>query len=330
MTSPAQSAATWRIDGQPAVYWLRTHRRAQVDRALAELSATQQVDRNQGLQLRWIVDYNVGLFIRLLEDPDLVLDETLAADLVASAANRASEGAPIESLLQDYIAGMAAMWRAVADAARPEELTSLIGLTDAFFAYLRTVSTLVVRGFQHEAARISMGERDARFAVYSALLTGSDPEQVAARAGIPLAARYLVLSLQLGESTEAPVSGRAPQVPQLRRANTVRRALSEFAEGDVLALMRDPLGTALVPLPAQPSPTEIGDVRALATRLAEALGAPVHAGAVVAQLDGVPAAAGHAEEILELVVATGRPGELVGDQHVVEEPSTRRPAGART
>ena len=329
MRSPARAARAPHIDGTPAAAWLRAHRRDLVDQALAGLSSPGGPDRSRDPQLRWIVDYNVALFVGLLDDPDLDLDETVAADLVASAANRAGEGSPIESLLQDYIAGMAAIWRAIAEQSRPDEFADLVELTDSLFAYMRSVSALVVRGFQHEAARISMGERDARFAVYSSLLGGSDPEQVAARAGIPLSSRYLVLSLQLGEPPETPVAGRAPRVPQLRRANTVRRVLGEFADGDVLALMRDPLGTALVPLAPQPSPSEVSDVRALLARLADALGAPVHAGAVVATPDEVPAAATRAEEILELVVATGmHPGAWFLDDVLVPYQLTR-PGPAR-
>lgn len=321
MTIPAVAG---RIDGRPAAVWLRSHRRELVDRALAGLSARGGSARTRDAQLRWIVDYNVVLFIRTLEEPDLALDEAVAADLVASAANRAGEGSPIEDLLEDYIAGTAAMWRVIAESARPEEFASVIELTDLLFGYMRSVSTLVVRGFQHEAARISMGERDARFAVYSALLSGGDPEQVAARAGVPLARRYLVLSLQLGEPPEASVAGRALQVPRLRRTNTVRRVLAEYASGDVLALMRDPLGTALVPLSAQPSAGEAADVRALLTRLADVLAAPVHAGAVFATPEHIPAAATQAEEVLELVVATGRgPGAWFLDDVVVSYQLTR-------
>ena len=114
MRSPAGAARAPHIDGTPAAAWLRAHRRELVDQALAGLSSPGGPDRSRDPQLRWIVDYNVALFVRLLDDPDLDLDETVAADLVASAANRAGEGSPIESLLQDYNAGMAAMWRAIA------------------------------------------------------------------------------------------------------------------------------------------------------------------------------------------------------------------------
>lgn len=290
------------MGGAPAATWLRAHRRDLVDRALAGLRTGP--DRDRDVELRWIIDYNIGLFLRVLDDPGLALDETAAADLVASAANRAAEGSPIESLLQDYAQGTAAIWRYLAEHVEPDGMPDLIALTDALFGYLRSVTTLVVRGFQHEAARISMGERDARYAVYSALLTGTDPHDVAARAGIPLAPHYLVLALRLGRSPDARATGPAPRVPQWRRANTVRRVLGGFADGDVLALLRDPVGTALVPLPGEPDPA---DVRALLDALTDALDAPVHAGAAVAAPDTVPAAAALAQDVLDLVLAIGRP-----------------------
>ena len=64
------------------VAWLRTHRRELVDRALAGLGTGAEPDGVREAQLRWIVDYNVGLFTRLLDDPGLELDEAVAADLV--------------------------------------------------------------------------------------------------------------------------------------------------------------------------------------------------------------------------------------------------------
>ena len=305
----------WRVDGVPAATWLATHRRELVERALAELRTDGRPDNERDRALRWIVDYNVVLFLRVLEEPGLELDESAAADLVASAANRAAEGSPIEHLLHDYVTGTAAMWRVIAASARPEEQASLVELTDALFGYLGQVSTLVVRGFQHHAARIGMGERDARFDLYTALLTGAEPDQVAARVGIPLAPRYLVLRLRLGEGPAPSEHLPAAHLEQVRRANTVHRLLTRFADGDVLALVHDPDGTALVPLPAEPSPTEDDDVRALVGRVADALGAPVHAGAAVATPDAVPAAADQAEEVLELVLAIGRgPGAwFLGD-----------------
>lgn len=306
MGSAATAVTGWRIDGVPAAGWLATHRRELVERALAGLRTDGRPDNERDPALRWIVDYNVVLFLRVLEEPGLVLDEAAAADLVASAANRAAEGSPIEHLLQDYVTGTAAMWRVIAESTRPEEQASLVALTDVLFGYLGTVSTLVVRGFQHQTAQIGMGERDARFDLYTALLTGAAPDQVAARVGIPLAPRYLVLRLRLGAGRPPSEHGRAAHLEQARRATTVHRLLAGAADGEVLALVGDPEGTALVPLPARPSPTEDADVRALLGRLATALGAPVHAGAAVAAPDAVPAAARQAEEVLELVLATGR------------------------
>jgi hypothetical protein len=307
VTFPERAAGSWRIDGQPASTWVREHQRSLVGRALAGLRNAEEPGGSRDQQLQWIVDYNLGLFVRFLDEPGLTLDEVAAADLVASAANRAGEGNPIESLLQDYVTGMAAIWGAIAEKVRPKELPDLIRLTAAFFEYLRSVVVLVVRGFQHEATNISMGERDARFATYSALISGSDPENVAIRAGIGLSQRYLVLSLHLGGSSETAVPGRATQVPRLRRANAVRRILNELAVGDLLALMRDPMGTALVPLTPQPAPSETADIQALLVRLTDALQAPVHAGAVIAAPKDIPAAVAQADEILQLVLAIGRP-----------------------
>ncbi|MFJ5991443.1 PucR family transcriptional regulator [Lentzea sp. NPDC092896] len=316
MTSPVPQVA-----GTNAVDWLLTHRRRLVDAALAEMrpAETPQVTA----QLRWLIDVNIGLFSELLADPGRIVDEEMAADLVASAATRAGEGSPIENLLQDYISGIAGIWRAVVADVRPGELDDLAALTTRLFEYLRSVTSLVVRGFQHEAARISIGERDARFALYSALLTGAETTS----ALHAVAPRYLVLALHLGHHEESP--GPSSRVPSLRRITAVQRLLAEFSDGDVLALIRDPEGTALIPLPATPTATEADDIRRLVTRLADALGSAVHAGAATAPPDGIPATATLTEEILELVLATGRsPGVWFLDDVLVPYQLTR-PGPAR-
>jgi len=317
------------VGGEPAAVWLRAHRRDLVDRALVELRAEPDYDREREDQLRWIIGHNVGLYVRMVDEPGFELDEAVAADLVASAANRAAEGSPIEALLRYYTRGTAAMWRAVAEHLGPDEQQHLMGLTDAVFRFLSSVTTLVVRGFQHEAAGTSTGERDARFAVYSALLSGTDPHHVAGRVGIPLAPRYLVLNLRLGATPDTGASGRSPRVPQWRRTNTVRRVLAEFASGDVLALLRDPVGTALLPLPPHPSTTEAADVRGLITTLSTALDAPVHAGVAIAEPDAVPAAAAVAKDVLDLVLAIERPAGAWFLDDVLVPYQLTRPGPAR-
>jgi len=290
-----------RIDGVDAADWIVAHRRDLVATALAELAdATVGDDIERASQLRWIMDYNVALFARVFSG-DAVLDETSAAELVASAALRASEGSPVEILLETYVGGTGAIWRHMAAHARPEELTDLVALTGALFDYLRGVMALVVRGFEREASRVRLGERDARYALYAALLSGDDLERASARSGLEVAARYLVLAIHVGD--EPTVAPAAAHVASIRRGNALLRTLDELASGEVLAVLGDQRGTALIPISPLASPDERDRVRSAIDQLHSELGAAVHVGAAPAPAGRVPDAAAQAEEILDLVLA---------------------------
>ena len=326
VTTPNPGA--WTVDGEPAADWLDRHRRDVVQAALADLrEGTVGDDAERASQLRWIIDYTLGLFIRHLRDPAAAIDEVTASELVASAATRAGEGYPVESLLDTYLGGSAAIWRRLADHARPEELSALTELTTGLFAFLRRIMALVVRGFQREASQLTMGERDARFAVYSALLTGADPATASARWGVTLGARYLVLALRVDEpgrnARDAPA-----HVNAALRANTVLRALDGIAAGEVLALIRGSSGTALVPLGPDAGDAPIA-AKAAVARIAADLGVPVHAGAAIADVDALAPAAGQAEEILALVTAIGHPSGAWFLDDVVVQYQLTRPSAAR-
>jgi hypothetical protein len=320
--------------GEPAPEWLRAHRPQLVDRAIVALAARTptgepEPKRVHDAQLRWIVGHNLDLFIRFLAS-GRSLGEEDAPDLVASAARRASEGSAVEELLHDYQVGIGAVWQAVVDLASPQHVSELVDLTVRVQTYLLQTTRLVLRGFQHEASRISMGERDARFALYSALLSGEDGRVAAERSGLRLGAAYLVLRLRLGPEGSGPVPGRDAQVGEHRRANTVQRVLAAHAQGDVLALVRDPIGTALVPLASREPVAAKILCRAMVVRLTEELGTGIHLAAAVAIPEEVPAAVSVTDEILELVLAT----DLGPGVHFLEDVlvpyQLTRPGPART
>ena len=302
VTLPERVGGPGRIDGRPAMEWVAAHQRDLVDAAMAELrDGTVGDDAERAAQLRWIMDYNIRLFVRVASGT-ATLDEETASELVASAALRASEGFPVENLLETYVGGTAAIWRWIAAHARPEELADLTALTSELFDYLRGLMALVVRGFDREASRVRLGQRDARFAVYSALLAGADLDQASARAGLPIASRYLVLAAHLGDENSAPRF--AEYTSASRRSNALLGTFDSLAAGEVLAVVGDPHSTALIPLADTVQPDEHARVQQAVLALSRGLQTPVHMGAVVASADEVPDAIARAEEILELVRAT--------------------------
>lgn len=305
VTRPERAPIDVRIEQTPAAAWILAHRRELVEAALVTLrESTVGDDIERESQLSWIMDYNVRLFVRVFGG-ESVLDESAASELVASAALRASEGFPVENLLETYVGGTAAIWRLIASRVRPDELADLIVITGELFDYLRGVMALVVRGFEREASRVRLGERDARYAVYSALLSGADLEHAAARAGVPIAARYLVVAIHLARD-HSPDSS-TPYLSAARRGNALLSMFDELASGEVLAVVGDPHATALIPVDPTAQPGEIQRVRTAVDRLVQVLGAPVHAAASFAPAQDVPAAATRAEEILELALATDLP-----------------------
>lgn len=307
--------------------------------ALADspLGGAPEPSRRQDAELRWIIGHNVDLFVRTLRTGHTDFDEDDAPDLVASAARRASQGSPIEELLHDYQTGLGAIWRVIASKVNSDEAADLLELTAAVHTYLLRTTTLVLRGFQHESSRISMGERDARFSVYVALLSGEAPEVAAHQAGLSLSEHYLVLKLRLQTATRAEpaksgaglASVRAPQIDEHRRANTVQRVLGEHADGDVLALVREPTGTALVPLDLSSGTDGEARARAMVADLSESLDARVYAGAEIATRGEIKAAASLAEDVLDVAVGIGaRPGTYVLSDVVIPYQLTR-PGPAR-
>ncbi|MFG3168552.1 PucR family transcriptional regulator [Streptomyces sp. NPDC048200] len=318
MTSPKSEPVT--IDGVPAAQWLSRRRRALVDRVLERLAGS-----SPDADLPWIVGYNIDLFVRALQNPeDRPVTEDDAADLVASAARRASEGQPVENLMRDYQLGFNAVWEAVLDEVGAADSAGLLRLTARTHAHLLAVTTLVLRGYHHEAARLSAGERDARYGVYAALLAGEAPATAAHRAGLSLADRYLVLSLHLsGPGAE----GDPPLVAHHRRANTIQRVLAEHSDGDVLAVVGDPTATALLPVHCATPVDRDRAYRGLRT-LVDVLDVSVHVGAAIVAVADIPAAAVQCADVAEIAVATRRPAGVYHLEDVLVEYQLTRPGPA--
>ncbi len=323
MTSP--KSAPLLINGVHAAQWLRDRRQSLVDRVLSGLA--QPGSGQPDADLPWIVGYNLDLFVRFLEGPeDRPVTEDDAADLVASAARRAGEGQPVENLMRDYQVGFDAVWRAVLEEVGEADAAGLLRLTARTHAHLLAVTTLVLRGYHHEAARLSIGERDARYAVYAALVAGEDPATAAGWAGLTLTDHYLVLSLQLSGS---PITDRddRPLVTRHRRANTIQRVLAEHTDGEVLVVIGDPTATALVPVRSVAAADAARAFPGL-RQLVEVLDVDLHVGAALVALADIPAAVTQCADICELAVATRRPPGVYHLEDVLVEYQLTRPGPA--
>ena len=314
------------IGGMPAARWIRTHRQELLNLALTELThpaASTGEPAHHDADLHWIIGYNIDLFARALEQPSLPVTEDEAAELAASAARRAADGQPVENLMRAYQIGFHTLWRAVLDRAGDGDTSDLLRLTAQMHTHLLEVTTLVLRGFRHETARLSIGERDPRYAVFAALLAGDAPPAAASRAGITLADHYLVCRLHLGIPHESHGADR-PLIARHRRANTVQRLLQEHADGHILAVIGGDTGTVLIPVPGTAA-QDTARIREALHRLPSALDVNLHVGTAIAAIGEVPDAAAESADVAEIAVATGRPPGVYALPDVLTEYQLTRP-----
>ncbi|MFY7069819.1 PucR family transcriptional regulator [Nocardiopsis changdeensis] len=323
------------IGGRPAHTWIAPGDPALVDEVIASFTATNPDHHGDGARslapdIRWVVEHNLRLCVSVLRRADGEAGDTLGPDdaelLAASAARRAAEGASLESLLDAYHRGFSAVWDRLHTRAGPGDLDALARVAALFIAHLGRITTVVARGYLDEREHISGDEQGARFALYSALVSGADPGTAARRAGVPLPDSYLVLSLS-PTAPPAQERGVSEEVARRRRAHRLRRELEAYADGPVLALLGGGGGTALVPLPADadgaPGAAE------LVARLGGAAGAPVTAGGAVGPPERVPDLLALADELQSLARALDRPAGLYMLDDLLFEYQATRPGAAR-
>lgn len=273
--------------------------------------------------INWIVVQNMRACAAALRAGQVM--PTAADDvIVASAARRTAEGSSLDALIDAYHLGLAEAWKQLASHASGDDLDALAEIAGVMFAYLGHVSVLVARGFHEETARTSEHERDSRFAVYSALLSGDGHDAAARRAGIELPEHYLVLSYETAPA--ADTSDEPSAVTERRRTFRVRRELDGFGAGPALGVGGSRGGAALVPVREG---VTTADVEQLVLRLADAAESPVWCGWATAAPQDAGAQMSIAEEVCELVRRLGRtPGAYGLDDVLFEFHVTRASAAS--
>ncbi|WJJ14343.1 helix-turn-helix domain-containing protein (plasmid) [Prescottella equi] len=250
--------------------------------------------------IEWIVDLNLRLIGQTLATGERAASERDLDTLAASAARRADEGATLESIIAAYVRGFGEVWRRIAQRAGPADIGGLTAATDLLFAHLDTVLGVVATGYANERARMSVHEQDARFALFQAMISGSDVEAAARRAGIGLAATYLVLSIAgdalADEDASEAVSAR-------RRIHRLERVIDGIGADHTLAVLGEAGGTALVPWNGATDPI---DLSWLGEELSGAWGGPVVAGAEFAPVRQVHEALAVAEDLVRIAHRTRR------------------------
>src|SRR3954471_11405697 len=196
-----------------------------------------------------ITTANLRLFFSALrEGRDLSPDEL--GEVRTSAARRAEERVPLESVLTAYHVGGRIGWQALVDNARPDETGALIAAGARVLLYVQQVTAAVAAAYLEEQQTIYGEERDARRALASALLNGEPADALAGRLGVRIAPEYLVVSLHLGRHPDEADRGVGGAIASRRKVRRVQGTLDEFADEPVLTLLEPGGGSALLPIAA--------------------------------------------------------------------------------
>jgi hypothetical protein len=144
-------------------------------------------------QILAVSQRNVELFFRSITELRGPTEEELLP-FRESARSRAEEGLPLEDLLHAYRLGGRLGWRALLEAARPDEYPALLAAAELLMRYIDSVSAAVAQTYLDEHQHLVSEEERRQRALVEALI---HPEReipslrdLAERVGFPLAERY--------------------------------------------------------------------------------------------------------------------------------------------
>ncbi|MFB7944285.1 helix-turn-helix domain-containing protein [Kitasatospora phosalacinea] len=274
------------------------------------------------------VERGIRAFVEVVRTGVLPGEPELAR-IRESAARRADEGVPLESVVGAYHLGAQLCAARLLAEADPADLSDVATAQDRLLGYLRVVSCAVAAGYVQERQAALGDEQVSRQALLSRLLEGGDPRAAADRAGIRLPARYLVLSLAIGPHPDESRPGVNRSVAARRKLRRLRAELERRTDGVPLAALAADGGPVLLPDDSPAPAPDRAALAALLDRLARACGAELTAAATTAAPAGVADAARLAADVRRVAQATGRgPGPHLLDDVLVEY-QLSRPGPAR-
>jgi hypothetical protein len=274
----------------------------------------------------------MGLFAETARDGEPPSAHQLD-ELTESAERRAEEGVPMEMVLDAYQVGTQVAFERILPAAVGAELAELPRMQLMMTQFLRTVTNAVATGYARHARATLVDEAASHQLLTNALVEGGDPVAAAERAGLRLATAYVVVAFAVGPHPDEVTPGTDAQVAGRRKLRRLRQELQRQLGEPVLWLPNPDGGLALLPEPGPVAQLDGATRKRLASMAAHAeraAGAPLHAGVVPAAREEVPAAARLARELVDLVVALGRPAGVHGLDDVLLEYQLSRPSPARS
>ncbi|MVQ43058.1 hypothetical protein GON06_12950 [Microbacterium sp. MAH-37] len=295
--------------------------RAIANRVIAAIAATNPVQHGTGsaslaADIRWIVERNLRAVAAVLEGTaeDAVDDELLRA----SAIRRFDEGSSFSSVASAYHRGVSVLWEELARATADPDVLSEAGTR--MLGHLEHITVALAEDYQRSAFALQSVERDARFALFTALVSGADAAGEAHRSGLELADRYGVLVLRLSASdSDVPIDVAARRIT--RRARVI---IEGDGHPDALAVLGPAGGTALIPLTGG----DEGVRTALAASLQPAFGEACTAAWVPVPVEGVPEAVQLGEELVSIALREHGSGAFVTLDDLLFEYQASRPGPA--
>lgn len=291
-----------------------------VDRIITAIAPTNPEQHgtggaSQAADIRWAVEHSLQAAADSLTGRPS--DDEL---LRASAVRRFEEGSSFSSVIAAYHRGVAVIWDELRARAEGEDDATLAECARLLFIHLERITSALAADFERTWTVSRLGERDARFAIFTALTQGGDAEGEAHRSGRTLAARYGILVVRLRRAEDSSPG----DVIARRETQRLRSAIDSAAGGEVLAVLGAAGGTALVP---------VRDGRDTVEELRRALhagfggngtGAWVEAG-VSEIADALPVA----EELLEIALAIRGEGAVHTLDDLLLEYQSARPGPGR-
>jgi hypothetical protein len=297
--------------------------RAVIDELVVRLTAYRLMPGEElAGDISRVIEQNLRSFVAVLRSKTLPTAAEVAF-LRESAARRAEEGIPIEVVLTAYHVGIQVTWDAMTVGAQPEDLADVMAVNALLLRYLELITPAVAAGYLAQQQSISGDEHSARQSLLAALIGGEPAQAAADQAGLRLPSSYLVVAFGFGAHPDETSADVDPLVAARRKLRRLRAELDRQVREPMLTSLTTDGGLAL--LPERDRSWLDGVVRSMA----RAAAVDVTAGVVVAEPDGVAAAAPCARRILAVARTFGRPPGVYRLDDVVLEYQLSCPSEAR-
>ncbi|MFI8825575.1 PucR family transcriptional regulator [Streptomyces sp. NPDC053431] len=260
------------------------------------------------------------------------LGEDEQAAIRESAARRADEGVPLESVVGAYHVGAEECALQVLSTVEPADYADVLVVQRRLLGFLRQVSCAVAAGYVQERQSALGDEQVALQSLLSRLLEGGSPQAAADRAGVQLPPCYLVLSIAMGPHPDELLPGVNRPVVVRRKLRRLRNELQRHTTGVPLSVLSGDGGLVLFPYGTPAADFGAADrdrLSWLVTQFGRMCGADLLVAAAAATPEGVAEAARLAGEVREVAEASGRPPGLYLLDDVLLEYQLSRPSPAR-